>query len=446
MARLTRRELLAWMTAGTAASVAGVSWLGGGDGAGGAAPAGTRPDGSRAPGSSSGAPSTSGRSAPPSSAGSPAGASTASSAQVGGDRLLVVVEMPGGNDGLSMVVPYGEGAYYDVRPTLAVPEGDVLRIDDAFGLHPSLTRIADRGVAAVVGVGAPEPDGSHFEMMRRWWRGDPSPSIEGLGWIGRLADVLDDGSSVATAMTIGTGSHPILIADHAATLAIPGADAAWYLAGGDEGVEAAFQRGVRAIGGLSGDGYYGRLATTSASTVALAEQLVGNDTDEDDAYPDSQLGRSLLFTRRLFQLGAGVRVVHVVMEGDFDTHEDHGGRYPNNMAVLDEAVGAFWDDLDRAGLADRVLLMTTSEFGRTVHENGSSGLDHGSASSMLVMGDVAHGVVGDAPSLTELDDNDDLIATARFDSYLAAAVEGWMGVPASEVFPTAPDLLPIAFG
>lgn len=438
MTRLTRRELLAWMTAGTAGTVAGVSWLSGGDGPA-AAPAGSSPDAELRPRS------TSGDSSNPSStdvAVRPA-ASPASPAS-GSDRLLVVLEMPGGNDGLSTVVPYGDGAYYDARPTVALAAGDVLALDDQLGLHPNLARIAARGAAAVVGVGAPEPDGSHFEMMQRWWRGDPAPSVDGLGWVGRLADVLDDGSAVATALTIGTGSHPILRSDHASTLAIPGADAAWYLAGGDGPVDTAFQRGVRAIGGAGGDGYYGRLAGMSGRTVALAEQLVG-DEQEITGYPDSQLGRSLAFTRRLFQLGTGIRVVHVVMDGDFDTHEGHGYRHPEQMTALDEAVGAFFDDLDATGMADRVVLMTTSEFGRTVHENGSAGLDHGSASSMLVMGPVGTGIVGSHPSLTDLDDNDDLIATARFDSYLGAVVEGWLGVPAAEVFPTAPDLLPLSF-
>lgn len=436
MTRLTRRELLAWMTAGTAGTIAGASWLGGPDDAVGSASPSTV--GSTRP--SRGAPSTSVSSSPSTTSSMPA-------ASAPGGRLLVVLEMPGGNDGLSMVVPYGDGAYYDARPSVAVAQTDVLALDDRFGLHPNLGRIGARGTAAVIGVGAPEPDGSHFEMMQRWWRGDPAPAVDGLGWIGRLADVLDDGSSVASAMTIGTGSHPILRADRAATLAIPGADAAWYLAGGEEGVQAAFQRGVRALGGMGGDGWLGRMAATSARTVSLAEQLAGADEgeDEDSGYPDSQLGRSLRFTRHLFQLDGGPRVVHVAMDGDFDTHEGHGWRHDENMRVLDEAVGAFWDDLDASGLSDRVLLVTTSEFGRTVHENGSAGLDHGAASSMLVMGPVAAGVVGEPPSLTSLDVNDDLVATARFDAYLGAVVEGWLGVQASEVFPGTPDLLPLQF-
>ncbi len=440
MAGMTRRELLAWMTAGTAGAVAGVSWLGE-DGAGGGVRAGG------APGTST--PSTSpARSMPAGTARSqPAPmADTGRPIAAAQDRFLLVVEMPGGNDGLSMVVPYGDGAYYDARPSVAIPPGDVIALDDRLGLHPSLARVAERGVAAVVGVGAAEPDGSHFEMMQRWWRGDPAPAVDGLGWVGRLADVFDDGSAVAAALTVGTGSHPILRAERASTIAIPGANAAWYLAGGENPIEAAFQGGVRAIGAAGGDGYFGRIAATAGRTVSLAERLVGFEEEEQTAYPESQLGRSLLFARRLFQLDGGPRVVHVVMDGNFDTHEGHGWQHEENMTAFDAAVGAFWDDLAAIGLADRVALMTTSEFGRTVHENGSAGLDHGSASAMLVMGPVAPGVVGDHPSLTVIDDNDDLIATAPFDAYLGAVIEGWLGVPAAEVFPGVGDLLPLQFG
>jgi uncharacterized protein (DUF1501 family) len=439
MAGMTRRELLAWMTAGTAGAVAGVSWLGDGSddvraGGGSVTPASSAPVASTMPAVAARA-----ESAQPERIGRVVPAAV-------GDRFLVVVEMPGGNDGLSMVVPYGDGAYYDARPTVAIAERDVLALDDRLGLHPALERVANRGVAAVVGVGAAEPDGSHFEMMQRWWRGDPVPAVDGLGWVGRLADVFDGGSAVAAALTVGTGSHPILRAERASTLAIPGANAAWYLAGGENPIEAAFQSGVRAIGAAGGDGYYARITATAGRTVSLAERLVGFEEEDQTAYPESQLGRSLLFARRLFQLDGGPRVVHVVMDGNFDTHEGHGWQHEENMTAFDAAVGAFWDDLDASGLSDRAVLMTTSEFGRTVHENGSAGLDHGSASAMLVMGPVAPGVVGEHPSLTVIDDNDDLIASAPFDAYLGAVVEGWLGVPAAEVFPGVGDLLPLQFG
>lgn len=440
MERLTRRELLAWLAAGTATTAAGFTLLpGGGDAASapsagpGTTSGGTRPNGSAAPRTTA-----AGSMPAPATASEPVRAAD-------GDRLLVVVEMPGGNDGMSMVVPHGVPGYYDVRPQLAIAPGDVLAIDDLVGFHPNLAGVARRGAAAVVGVGSHEPDGSHFEMMQRWWAGDPRAGSPTTGWVGRLADVLDDRDALATAITVGTGSHPILRSERAATLAIPGADAAWYLSGAEGGVELAFQRGVAALGSAGGDGYAGRLAATTGRTVDLAGRLVDGDGDDVDGYPDTELGRSLRFARELFTLGAGVRVVHVVMSGDFDTHDGHGDRHPALMQTFDDAVTAFWDDVDASGLAGRVALMTTSEFGRTVHENGSLGLDHGAASSMLVMGPVAAGRVGEHPSLTALDDNDDLMATAGLDQYLGAMVEGWLGVPADEVFPSRPELLPIPF-
>ncbi len=107
---------------------------------------------------------------------------------------------------------------------------------------------------------------------------------------------------------------------------------------------------------------------------------------------------------------------------------------------------AFWDDVDAAGLTDRVLLMTSSEFGRTVFENGSGGLDHGTASVGLVMGPVEPGRLGTYPSLVDLDGNRDLIASLGLDSYLGGVVERWFGVTASEIFETRPEPLGLLFG
>ena len=133
------------------------------------------------------------------------------------------------------------------------------------------------------------------------------------------------------------------------------------------------------------------------------------------------------------------------MDGDFDTHEDHAETYPELMRELDTNLAAFHDDLDARGLGDDVMVMTTSEFGRTLDENSSGGLDHGTSATAFLSGpgtgsSGSTGLLGsskrlgDLPSLTRLDDNGDLQATLPFESYLAGVVEGWLGVPASEVF------------
>src|SRR4029453_15545634 len=122
-------------------------------------------------------------------------------------RRLVVIELDGGNDGLSTLVPYGLGAYRDMRTATAIDAADVLAIDDEVGWSSHLARTAKRGIAAVQGVGARRPDGSHFEMMRRWWRGDPDGSGRyDTGFLGRLADAVGAPEAPAVAVSIGSAS------------------------------------------------------------------------------------------------------------------------------------------------------------------------------------------------------------------------------------------------
>lgn len=355
-------------------------------------------------------------------------------------RVLVVIEMPGGNDGMSTVVPFGHPGYYDLRSSTAIPAADVLRIDEQVGLHPNLKRISGLRPAVIQGVGSSKPDGSHFEMMRRWWAGDPlSADLYDTGWIGRVADAIGDPASAAVAVSIGSGAHPILRSKKAATLALPSAEAAKAVADpkADDAGLRAFQRGLKTLTTGTRQGPLEQVRSSMAAAVHFAETLHSLG-DRSTAYPDGELGAALGFTRQLIGLDAGVRLVHVPMSGDFDTHENHSGRHPALMAALDAAVGAFADDLDANGLAERVLIMTTSEFGRTAAENGSGGLDHGTASAHLLVGPVIAGLHGQHPSLTERDANNDLVATMNLDQYLGSVVEAWLGMPASEVFASRP--------
>lgn len=430
---ISRRELLKWASAGAGAAAVGIGTyaIGRGDAP---TPAGVLAE----PGPASD--STTARRPENTAAAPPASPSTTPAATDLSQRLLVVVEMAGGNDGMSMVVPYGDGTYYDLRQTTAIGEGDVLAIDDQFGFHPSLPSLHQRGAAIVQGVGSFESDGSHFEMLARWWSGSPSPSgARDTGFLGRLADAIGDPSAPAVALSVGTGTTPAILSRAVSTLAIPGADAAGYLAGAseDDWFRRLFQQTVAAFGSADPFGDLdARLRATTAQSLAFAEVLAALTADEEDPYPYSDLGRGLRLAAQLFSAGQGVRIVHVPMHQDFDTHDDHNGRYPGIMQDLDESLSVFLDDLAARGLSDRVLVMTTSEFGRTARDNDSGGLDHGTASNALLIGPVVPGRYGEAPSLTDRDDNDNLKATMGFDTYYATVAEGWFGVPASDVLDT----------
>lgn len=354
-----------------------------------------------------------------------------------GSRMLVVVELGGGNDGLSMMVPYGMGRYYDLRRTTAVAESDVLAIDDEVGFHGSLPKLHARGAAVVQGVGSLTPDLSHFEMMSRWWSGSPlSSRADDTGFFGRLADAIGDPAAAAVAVSVGSASSPALASRSVGTLAVPDLSSTTSVvgAGDDDPVRQAFQRGFGAFGAGTGVSELdARIRAAAAQSTRFAQMLAGVAPSDPESYPDTELAGGLRLAAQLLAQDAGVRIVHVPAHQDYDTHDDHSGRYPALMQELDDALQAFFDDITARGLADRVLVMTTSEFGRTVTDNDSGGLDHGTASHALLMGPVNPGRHGEHPSLTDLDGDGYLRATVGLDDYYATVAEHWFGVPATEV-------------
>jgi uncharacterized protein (DUF1501 family) len=426
---LSRRDILKWATVGAgAAAVGATTWIvGRDDGSPSAAP--SSPNGSADRSSS---PNSTAAAAPPAAA-------TAANGDIA-KRLLIVVELDGGNDGMSTLVPYGISGYNDLRKRTAIAETDVLTLNDQVGLHAKLKNVHRRGAAIVQGVGSSKPDGSHFEMMARWWSGDPlSTRTFDTGFLGRLADTIGDPAAAATAISIGSNNHPSLFARKASTLSIPDAHAAGYLTGAsaDDAVRRTFQQGFRSLGAPSGSGYEQRLRLVKSQTAAFADEIGSFTSEGDGGYPTSSLGQGLRLASQLFQAEIGVRIVHVPMGEDFDTHDDHAGRHPALLESLDNSLEALMAELATKGLADRVLVVTTSEFGRAAHDNASSGLDHGTASMAMMLGPVHAGLYGEYPSLTKLDDNDDLVATVGFDQYYATIAEGWFGVPAADVLTAA---------
>ncbi len=359
-------------------------------------------------------------------------------------RRLVVVELDGGNDGMSTLVPHGISGYKDLRSRTLIEDKDLVKFgNDQVALHKSLKGLKDKGLAVVQGVGTQTPDGSHFEMMDRWWRGDVAGTA-GLatGFLGRLCDQLADPAARIVGLSFGAGNHPAMQAARASTLSLPGAGAARYLAGADPGDKRAkaFQDAFAQMGATARPDSVGQARRGMTDAIGVARMLAGlTEEKTEKEYPGSNLGQSLKLTARLFAADPLVRVVHVPMGADFDTHQDHPGRHAANMAELNDALVAFLSDLESRGLGDEVLVATTSEFGRTARDNGSNGLDHGTASVALLAGPVNAGLYGEHPSLTNLDEDDQLVATVGFDQYYATLAENWFGIPAGEVLPGKPS-------
>lgn len=430
--RLSRRELVGWLSAGAgAAALGGGAWLL--DGRPGGAGGTQRPP-----------TATLARNPGPVAAPSPASEGTGTATS--GDRLLVMIEFAGGNDGLSMVMPLGDGRYHDLRPTLATPDGDPIDIDGHHAFHPRLRNVAARRPAVLQGVGSRNPDFSHFEMQVRWWEGTPDVSRrERTGVLGRMADAAGAPDAPVAALSVSDGAHPIVIAGSASTLTVPDAHATWYLTGAtsDDVLRQRFQRAYRTFGADADHPFAQQRHAVMQRTASFADAVgVADDEGDGDAgtgagYRDDRVGNGLQMALRLYERGVGLRIVHLTMDDGFDTHDGHGWKYPDLMSALDDNLGAFFADLDARGLTDSVLVATMSEFGRTVGENGSGGLDHGAASSMLLMGRVVPGMHGEAPVFNGLDAEDGLPAAIPFDRYLATLAEQWLGVPADSVVPGA---------
>ncbi len=420
-----RRHFLRLAAAGSTAAIVGACASGGSS---------TSPATDEPSSTSAGAATDGGTSAPTNSQ-----APAASKASKSGERRLVVIEMSGGNDGMSTLVPYGMPGYRDLRKRTAIDTKDIIRINDEVGLHKNLARLHKQGLAVLMGVGTPKPDGSHFEMMDRWWKGNPAGgNTVTTGFLGRLADAIGDPGARAVAVSIGSGSHPSMVSRSAPTMSIPRADIGDLLAAArpDDKMLTAFQTTLREFGVGNDPGLMTVARKGTADAMRFAQTLGGLDDADNSKYPGSTLGEGLRLAARLLDADNGVRIIHVPFGGDFDTHDDHIGRHADLMSQLDEALDEFLKDLKRRDLDGSVLVATTSEFGRTAKDNGSAGLDHGAASVALLAGPVKAGVHGEHSALTNLDDRDNLRATVGFESYYATIAEGWFGVPAADVLPT----------
>ena len=360
------------------------------------------------------------------------------------NRTLVVVELQGGNDGLATLVPRESGTLYDRREGVHIPDEELLDFTDEFGWNPSLAGLAGNSLAAVVGLGTTSaPDGSHFEMERRWWSGKSSGNdLPFTGFFGRLCDQLATDQPI-TGVSIGSNASPALRADHAVTIGLSDIAAGWFLHSDDpffanmRGAMTAMAAGSDMPAGMSRSSGLTmnqrmRGARNGLSdTLRFGANLAAVDYERiDQVYPRTELGEHFGAASELIRQESGLRIIHIT-HGGFDTHSDQRGTHDYLLEQLGDAMGTFLSDLEDSGHAESTLVCTTSEFGRRVAEN-RGGTDHGHAGMALLSGPVNSGVHGEAPSLTNLDDGN-LIATVDFEQYYATIAERWFAIPSSEV-------------
>lgn len=342
------------------------------------------------------------------------------------ERILVVVELAGGNDGLNTVVPYADPAYYRARPRIGIPDGEVIKVSDQFGFHPSTVgfeRLYKDGRMAVVhGCGYAHPSFSHFSSASFWHTGVPNAG-EPLGWLGRLADghynprtrnmLVNLGSSQSLA--VRSGKHSPLVFDDPARFR-------------RDGTEAQKQVLVElGAGRTTANATLDFLAGT-ARNAADSSDFVRQATSSYRTPVDYGIGGAgLQRVAALIASGMPTRVYYVVNQGGFDTHVQQADIHSRLLMYTADAVRAFMDDIARIGRADDVALMMFTEFGRRVEENGSLGTDHGTATPMFLFGKhVKGGFYGQPVSLTDLDDGN-LKMTTDFRRVYATMIQEWLG-------------------
>ena len=349
------------------------------------------------------------------------------------ERILVVVELSGGNDGLNTVVPHGDDRYYQLRPTLGIPAKSLRTIDEHFGFHPALfgfERLYRDGKLAIVhGCGYDKPILSHFSSMGFWHTGIPHTG-EKLGWLGRLADALDPEVSRNYLVNIATAQSLAVRSRHHSPLVFY--DPESFSRKGVYQQQPVFQRlsQGRSTPNASLAFLNGLVENATHSAAFVRQAWADYDSPVDYGARSAGLGLDLRKVAALINADMPARLYYVSYAGNvFDTHVHQLDLHTRLLTYSADALRAFIEDLGRIGRGKDVTVMVFTEFGRRVPENASKGTDHGTATPVFVLGDsVRGGLYGSPPSLTELDDGN-LHYTTDFRRVYATLIKEWLGYP-----------------
>ena len=371
-------------------------------------------------------------------------ASAAGATTLGEEKILVVLELSGGNDGLNTVVPYADDAYYRHRPTLGIRQEKLLRIDDHFGFNPGMAgfeKLWKEGDLAIIhGCGYEQPSYSHFTSMNYWHTAAPNSGDE-FGWVGRTADAIAPQPTANLLINIDAGQslavksrvhNPVVFDD-----------------------PNRFQRNALFQERSVLDGVSKKISKNKsleylnsvAESARDASRLIRQAWRQYDSNIDyGVFPVDLNKVAACIEARLPTRLYYVAFRNNmFDTHVQQAPLHQRLLTYATDAVHAFIRDLERIGVADQVVVMAFSEFGRRVPENANLGTDHGTANVMFMAGKpVKGGHYGELPSLSELDDGDNLIHTTDFRRTYATALDGWLGLgQAQDVLKGAFEPFPI---
>ena len=362
------------------------------------------------------------------------------------DTVLVVVQLSGGNDGLNTVVPYENDEYARNRPTLRLSPNEIHKINSQLGFHPRMgafMRLYEEGHLSIIqGVGYPNTDRSHESGMRIWHTAVPDETDCQTGWLGRTVDGIRQPNNTNTpAVFVGPIAQPFSL--NAKNAIIPSIDSLKNLTMRKMPGHQKHQSQRKHIAELPRPNQNNPLmnflqqCTQNAYTNSKRIEAVMKKTANTVEYPQFELAGSLRKVAQLIRADIGIRIFFTELGGGgiggFDNHANQLGNHCSLLHHFSESIAAFINDLKRDKLLNRVLLMTFSEFGRTVKENGRRGTGHGAAAPIFLAGGrLKGGLVGPHPSLKDLD-NGALKFHTDFRSVYATVLDRWLGFDSSKV-------------
>ncbi len=367
-----------------------------------------------------------------------AAAEGSSWAQQAQNNILIVVQMAGGNDGLNTIVPYTDSAYYQARPTLAIPQSQVITLDGRVGMSPSLSALqpfwASKKMAVIEGVGYPNPNLSHFASMDIWQTLDLSGQGSS-GWLGKyVAGLVDNQGHPFQSLAVGQ-TLPAALQAINAPVPVVGSPETYKLQADPTAPITAAEARIQALLNLyntypKSSPYAALLDATAQSAVNGSKQLEAAATQYKPAatYPTTGFAKGLQVLAEAIVQGLGLRVGYVTL-GGFDSHANQAMSQPQLLTDLAEGIAAFYADLAAHNASSNVVIMTWSEFGRRVEENASQGTDHGTSAPLFVFGDAVQGgqIYGEPPDLNSLDAYGNLKFTVDFRSVYATVLDRWLG-------------------
>ena len=341
------------------------------------------------------------------------------------ERILILIELKGGNDGLNTVVPYADPAYTQLRNSIAIKADEVIKIDARVGLHPDLKAVLplwEKGELGIVqGVGYPSPNLSHFRSIEIWETSSKANEYLDEGWVTRAmkAGYAKQANFTAEGVLIGGSDFGPLAGARAVTLNNPEAFVN----------QARFAAQTPALAG--GNAALQHLLKVEGDISVAAQGLRGDKYNFTTEFPQGQFGNGVRAAMQVVASQkdkAGVPVIMLTL-GSFDTHQNQLASHANLLRQLGEGIAALKGALTELGAWDRTLVMTFSEFGRRARQNNSGGTDHGTAAPHFIAGGaVRGGLYGKAPDLARLDAAQNLIYTTDFRQLYATVAQDWWGV------------------